>query len=92
MVQSIGSDIKKQTNEKVKEVKKLEIDTHCSKCSKLICNCNISNQALRRLYKYYIGFNAPLVDFLNNYDEKYYFYYEHNNNNNDENGKVFYVL
>lgn len=88
MVQSIGTDTKQI--DKVKDIKKVEIDTNCSKCSRQICNCNISNQALRRLYKYCIGFNAPLVDFLNSYDEKYFFYYEHHNN--DENGKVFFVL
>ncbi|CAF0987294.1 unnamed protein product [Brachionus calyciflorus] len=93
VVQSINTDdVKIKQTDTLKEHKKIEME-NCTKCVRLgkdTCNCNISNVALRRLYKYYTGFNGPLIEFFNNYDEKYFFNYE--NANNDENGKVFFVL
>lgn len=91
VVHSISTDeVKTKQSEKVREPKPL-LDLNCIKCcqsSKELCNCSISNQALKRLYKYSIGFNT--IDFVYCYDEKYS--YSHEFYNNDENGKIFFNL
>lgn len=88
VVHSISTDeAKTRQFAKTREPKPL-LDLNCIKCSKQLCNCSISSQALKRLYKYSIGFNT--YDFVYCYDEKYS--YSHEFDNYDENGKVFFNL
>lgn len=69
-------DIVKKTNEspkirpdlETKAVKKRTPDTlpeeacaRCGKMSRSLCPCNVSHQALSRLYRYCAGFNTPLA-------------------------------
>lgn len=92
VVHSINSDeVKTKPVEKINEIK-TKTDQNCLKClrsSKELCNCSISNQALKRLYKYCSGFNT--IDFVYCSEEKYSYTHELTNSN-DENGKIFFSL
>ena len=38
-----------------------DICTKCHKPSRSLCRCEVSNQALSRLYRFYAGFNTPMA-------------------------------
>ncbi len=71
----------------------------CSRFSKLFCICNVSKNALSRLYRNYVGFNSSIF-YQDIFNEKHHYnhhHYHHHHQqrciiNNENESKVFEVL
>ncbi|RNA20152.1 hypothetical protein BpHYR1_033775 [Brachionus plicatilis] len=85
VVHSIGSDEKRSKPTDDKPKPKLDLNSvQCCRSGQELCNCSVSNQALKRLYKYCAGFNT--IDFVYCNEES------HDLSNSDENGKYFLLI